>query len=99
MKDALCLWANTNIPCIAPQGEGYSLSKTAITELKKRYKHIYILFDSDNAGINDSQKLASETGFKQLILPKTEKGKDISDIYHFYGKRYLISMISELLVS
>ena len=99
MKDALCLWANTNIPCIAPQGEGYSLSKTAITELKKRYKHIYILFDSDNAGINDSQKLASETGFKQLILPKTEKGKDISDIYHFYGKQYLISMISELLVS
>ena len=79
--------------------EGYSLSKTAITELKKRYKHIYILFDSDNAGINDSQKLASETGFKQLTLPKTEKGKDISDIYHFYGKQYLISMISELLVS
>ena len=30
---------------------------------------------------------------------KTTLAKDISDIYHFYGKQYLISMISELLVS
>lgn len=35
LKDALCLWANTGIPSIAIQGEGYGISDTAINELKE----------------------------------------------------------------
>lgn len=86
VKDALCLWANLNIPCIAVQGEGYSLSKTAINELKKRYTNIYIIFDNDEPGIKDSIKLEKETGFTNIILPKFDGGKDISDYYKKYGK-------------
>ena len=68
-KDALTIWANTGIPCIAIQGEGYTISDTAISELKKRYKYIYILLDNDEAGILDARKLSQSTGFTNLVLP------------------------------
>lgn len=81
MKDALCLWANTGIPSIAVQGEGYSMSDTAIEELKRRFKHVYILFDNDEAGIIDGLKLSAQTGFTNVVLPRINNTKDISDLY------------------
>lgn len=84
LKDALCLWANTGIPSIAVQGEGYSISQTAINELKNRYKSVYILFDNDPPGIEDGLKLSSITGFTNIVLPRYEEysnPKDISDLY------------------
>lgn len=81
LKDALCLWANTGIPAIAPQGEGYTLSNTAISELKKRYKHIYILYDNDEAGLKDAELLSEFTGFTNIVLPNINNQKDISDLY------------------
>ena len=82
LKDALCLWSNTGIPSIATQGEGYTMSNTAINELKKRYKNVYILFDCDEAGLVDGEKLSKQTGFTNLVLPKFDGGKDVSDLYH-----------------
>lgn len=82
LKDALCLWSNTGIPAIATQGEGYSMSDTAINELKRRYKKVYVLFDCDEAGLIDGEKLSKQTGFNNVVLPKFEGGKDISDLYH-----------------
>lgn len=81
LKDALCLWSNTGIPAIAVQGEGYTISQTAIKELKRRFKNIYILFDNDKAGLKDGKSLAKATGFHNIILPQFEGGKDISDFY------------------
>ena len=81
LKDALCLWANTGIPSLAIQGEGYKMSDTAIKELKRRFKNIYICLDNDEPGLKDAQKLAEETGFINIILPPFEGGKDISDFY------------------
>ena len=82
LKDALCLWSNTGIPCLATQGEGYNMSNTAINELKKRFKYVYILFDCDEAGLVDGEKLSKHTGFINIVLPKFEGGKDVSDLYH-----------------
>lgn len=87
LKDALCLWANTGIPSLSIQGEGYSMSKTAIDELKRRYKKIYILLDNDITGLLDGVKLAEETGFINIILPQFEGGKDVSDLMKAKGKR------------
>lgn len=89
LKDALCLWANTGIPSISIQGEAYNMSNTAISELKRRYKEIYIALDGDKAGIEDSKKLQEETGFKIIDCPLIDKAKDWSDIYHYYGKEVL----------
>lgn len=81
LKDALCLWANTGIPAIAIQGEGYNISDTAVSELRRRYKRIYILLDNDEAGLQDGEKLSASTGFTNLVLPKDYGAKDISDLY------------------
>ena len=97
LKDALCLWSNVKIPCIAVQGEGYKISNTAIQELKKRYKQIYILFDNDKAGLIDGIKLSELTGFNNIVLPKINEAKDISDLYlSLQDKTKFIQIISSL---
>lgn len=89
LKDALCLWANTGIPSIALQGEGYGMSETAISELKRRFKQVFILFDNDEVGIEDGEKLAKDTGFLNVVLPYFEGGKDISDMYKVLQNKQL----------
>jgi hypothetical protein len=92
LKDSLCLWCNTRIPAIAPQGEGYKMSDTAIKELKRRYKQIYILFDNDAPGIKDGEEFSKETGFKNIVLPPFNGGKDISDYYKSLDDKSLFSI-------
>lgn len=97
LKDALCLWSNTGIPSIAIQGEGYSISSTAISELKRRYKEIYILLDNDEAGLKGGLSLSESTGFTNLVLPKfDDKGKDISDAFKILGKEKWLELIKPL---
>ena len=96
LKDALCLWANTAIPSLSIQGEGYSMSKTAIDELKRRYKKVYILLDNDITGLLDGVKLAEETGFINIILPQFEGGKDVSDLMKAKGKEAFLKIILPL---
>lgn len=97
LKDALCLWANTGIPAIAPQGEGYGMSDTAVNELKKRFKNIYVLFDNDKPGLIDGKSLAEKTGFTNIILPQFTGGKDVSDAYIVLGKNKFIKLILSLI--
>lgn len=96
LKDALCLWANTGIPALAIQGEGYNISDTAISELKRRYGQIYICLDNDEAGILDGRKLSESTGFTNVVLPKFEGGKDISDLMKLKGKEEFLKVILPL---
>ena len=96
LKDALCLWANTGIPALAIQGEGYPISNTAITELKRRFNKIYIMLDNDTAGLTDGVSLAEATGFTNVVLPQFEGGKDISDLYKVKGKDDFIKIILPL---
>lgn len=97
LKDALCLWANTGIPAIAPQGEGYTMSDTAINNLKERYKNIYILYDNDEPGKKDGVALSKQTGFTNLVLPYFTGGKDISDAYKVLGKKQFLNLILPLI--
>jgi hypothetical protein len=96
LKDALCLWANTGIPALAIQGEGYSMSDTAVAELKRRFNKVYILFDNDTVGLADGEKLSSQTGFTNVVLPKFDGGKDVSDLFHSVGKEEFIRIIDTL---
>ena len=97
MKDALCLWANTGIPALAIQGESYGMSDTAVGELKRRYKEVFIALDGDKAGVEDSIKLQKETAFKIIDCPLIDKAKDWSDIYYFYGKEALLKEFKKAL--
>lgn len=80
LKDALVVSCQLQIPALCLQGEGYSMSDTAINELRRRYKKVFICFDTDEAGIQDSKKLAEYTGFTNII-PNLGKEKDFSDYY------------------
>jgi hypothetical protein len=80
LKDALCLSCQLHIPAIAPQGEGYNLSETAVNELKRRYKKVFICFDKDAPGIKDAKSLSEKTGFP-FIVPDLGTEKDISDYF------------------
>jgi len=96
LKDALCFWSNIGIPAIYVQSETTGLSDTALNALKSRYKEIYICFDNDAPGLLDGKKLAEKTGFKNIILPAFEGGKDISDMYRIKGKKEFINIIKSL---
>lgn len=80
LKDALCLSCQLHIPAVALQGEGYNISETAQKELRRRFKRVYICFDTDKPGIQDSTALAEKTGFTNII-PDLGESKDLSDYY------------------
>lgn len=80
LKDALCLRCQCNIPTLCLQGEGYNMSQTAVKELKKRYKKVFICFDTDAPGLADAEKLSQQTGFP-FIVPDLHGEKDLSDYY------------------
>lgn len=80
LKDALVISCQLHIPTLCLQGEGYNMSDTAINELKRRYKKVFISFDTDKAGIQDGKKLAERTGFTNVI-PDLGTEKDFSDWY------------------
>lgn len=80
LKDALVVSCQLNIPTLCLQGEGYNMSDTAIKELKRRYKKVFISFDTDEAGIKDAEKLAKQTGFVNIV-PNLNNTKDFSDYY------------------
>ena len=86
LKDAICLRSNSNIPTIYIQGEAYNMSETAIKELKRRFKTIFICLDNDNAGLLDAQKLAEKTGFTNIVIPPFKGGKDLSDYFKVNGR-------------
>lgn len=96
LKDALTLSANTNIPALAIQGEGYVMSDTAINELKRRFTKQYIILDNDKAGIDDAAKLSASTGFINLVIPPFDGGKDLSDFRRLFGKEKFIELIKTL---
>ena len=81
MKDALCLWANTGIPSIAPQSESIPLPLSVVKDLDLRFTHKYIMYDNDIAGIGYAKEAAKETGFTNVLLPKINGAKDVSDLY------------------
>lgn len=96
LKDALCLWANTGIPSLALQGEGFELSNTAINELKRRFERIFICFDNDETGLRDGIMLSSKTDFINVVLPSFEGGKDVSDLFKIKGKKEFIQIVKPL---
>lgn len=95
MKDALCLSCNLHIPAIALQGEGFTMSDTAINELKRRYKRIFISFDTDTPGIKDAVKLSEKTGFINIV-PDLKECKDYSDAFKKYGKEWFVKTLTPL---
>lgn len=101
-KDALCLWANTSIPSISMQGEGYIPKQQVINELKNRFDNIYILFDNDynkldNHGRQYAKFLSQAFDIPYIEIPDKYEAKDPSDFVKKYGKKELKQLINKLI--
>ena len=102
LKDCLNIWANTGIPAICLQGEGYLPKSHVMEELKKRFKKIIIFYDNDytnpdNPGRVDSIKLSKEYNLQRVEIPAKYEAKDPSDCYHKYGKEKYLEIMNEIL--
>ena len=95
MKDALCIGCQLHIPALCLQGEGYNLSDTAAKELKRRYKKVFICYDTDAPGIADAKKLSKQTGFP-YIVPDLGSEKDFSDYFKSLENKEDFKQLSNL---
>lgn len=98
MKDVLTLYS-LGISAIAPCSETQFVSETLLETLKKRFKYIIVLFDSDYTGISFMNKLKKR--YSTLIytwIPRKLEAKDISDYYYKYGKRSTQKLIKQFLL-
>lgn len=70
---AICLNSETSFP-----------SDKLMTKLKLDFENVIILYDLDDTGIKQSEKIAKSFKIQRMILPSvvTQKGgKDVSDLY------------------
>ena len=96
VKDALCLWGNLQVHCIAPQGEGYDIP---FEHLKKMFPNarFRILYDNDKKGLEYSSHLSGKYNIENIVIPPFEGGKDVSDYYKLNGRTPFINMFNKLI--
>lgn len=62
-----------------------NIEKSLLEELRNRFKTIAVLYDIDETGQKSAEQLASQYGFRVIILPKKlselSLGKDVSDYF------------------
>lgn len=94
-KDVM-LFDTFGIPAIAPNSETQFISEERLSELRKRFKNIILLYDSDKTGVKFMNKIKKQ--HHDLIIcmiPRKYEAKDISDFYQKYGKDKTIEGIKE----
>jgi hypothetical protein len=95
LKDCMSLKSlGLRIEAIAPDSESCILSKEQIDVLKKRFKKIVVILDSDETGVKSMVKYKELYDLPFIYLPLE---KDISDIVKHHGKeRALVEIVPKL---
>ena len=95
LKDCMVLY-NLGIAAISPQSETQFIQDNVLEVLKKRFKHIVLLFDNDQTGLEFTNKIKRKYKWiTPMIIPLKYKAKDISDFYKAYGRDKTIELIKE----
>ena len=95
LKDCMVLY-NLGIAAIAPQSETQFIQDNVLEVLKKRFKHIVLLFDNDQTGLEFTNKIKRKYKWiTPMIIPLKYKAKEISDFYKAYGRDKTIELIKE----
>lgn len=95
LKDMIVL-RNCGFNSISIQSESSSIPQDIYEDISKRYMNIYLLFDNDKSGVENSERIKKEfKSIKILSLPKFGSAKDSSDFRQMYGNdielKFLIS--------
>lgn len=95
LKDVMLLFT-LGIAAIAPQSETQFISNDVLDVLKTRFKHIVLLFDNDQTGIEFTNKIKRKYDWIiPMIIPRKYGAKDISDFYKRYGRTQTLELIKE----
>lgn len=78
MKDVMCLY-EMGYTAISPSSESTFIPQQCLNILKKRFKHIVIIYDRDKAGFQNVRKIINKYKLDFLFVNKKFKSKDISD--------------------
>jgi len=89
LKDVMCLEV-LGYKAFALQSEMHMPKETLISDLKKRFKRIIVLYDNDfhkedNNGQLMANKICETYGLENLVIPDEYKSKDISDMIKNHG--------------
>jgi hypothetical protein len=102
LKDVMVLH-ELGYTSIALQCENDNLSKTILTDLQNRFKHIVVFFDNDRPGIEASEKLCIKHNLKQITLDSSLQTiyqiKDISDYFAVWGRTKTSKQLKSLIDS
>lgn len=97
MKDVMCLY-ELGINAIAPNSENLFIPNNVLEQLKKRFKYIIVLYDTDIAGLNNMKKFKKD--YPELLytwIPRKYLAKDISDLYKLKGKQFTLNLVIQFL--
>ena len=100
-KDVMALY-ECGFNAVACKSESSLVSNNAISLLKKRFNHIIIFYDNDEAGQTYSKKLSKKYSLNSIELPQDTAGtlpKDPSDFIQVYGQKHLKTFINKEILS
>lgn len=86
LKDVIVL-NSLGYESIAPSSESTFISDEILTVLKKKYKRIYLFYDNDKTGKEQTEKILKIHKIKNLSIPERYLVKDISDFREKYGEK------------
>ena len=95
MKDVMLCY-ELGIPAIAPNSENLFITDSQWDDLIIRFKHIFLLYDTDLAGVQNSIKIKkAHPRIEVLMIPKKYKAKDLTDLYKKIGTERMFNLIDE----
>ena len=97
LKDVMCLY-EYGITAIAPCSENEFLTDNQYERVKKKFKHIFLLYDNDEPGKNYTKKIKEKyPELTVLFIPPCSKCKDFSDYRKKYGHKRTKKLVEKFL--
>lgn len=97
LKDCMALYAY-NIPACAPNSETVIPSETIVNDLLERFEYVFCLWDNDYTGVTFLNKIKKKyPKLHCLIIPRSYKAKDFSDLRKLYGYKQTKQFIMDYL--
>jgi len=95
-KDIMLLRSFGVVSCSPTSENSFNTLYNRAEELNGRFSIIYVMYDNDEPGIRAANKICAETGWKNIMFPKSF-AKDPSDFIMYGGdKRKLEKFFSKL---
>lgn len=95
IKDVMLCY-ELGIPAIAPNSENLFITDSQWDNIVIKFKHIFLLYDTDLAGVANSKRIKKKfPKIQVLLIPRKYKAKDITDLYKKLGTEKMLNLVEE----